>query len=115
MFNLSSKAIIDGNAVLLEFNGALCECYVLQQLKTNSGHSAYYYCNNDSTFEVIFLLDTETGPLPVEVSAEESSRARGFKAFCQKFEPKLAIRASMSDYCRESWMTNVPLCTIGQV
>jgi hypothetical protein len=37
------------------------------------------------------------------------------KTYVQRFSPKTAIRTSMSDYRRESWLINLPLYAIGQI
>ncbi|MGV3763849.1 hypothetical protein [Parapedobacter sp.] len=31
------------------------------------------------------------------------------RVFCEKYQPRRAIRTSMSNYREESWMTNLPL------
>ena len=36
-----------------------------------------------------------------------------FKLFCEKFQPHTAIRSSLTNYRKESWMTNVPLYVVG--
>ena len=50
--------------------------------------------------------------IPLEVKAEENLHAKSLKVYCQKYEPKIAIRTSMSDYRKEAWMTNIPLYAI---
>lgn len=35
--------------------------------------------------------------------------------FCKKYQPKIAIRTSMSDYREQEWMTNIPLYNIDYV
>lgn len=35
--------------------------------------------------------------------------------FCEKYQPKIAIRTSMSDYREQEWMTNIPLYHIDYV
>ena len=59
MCNLNSQTIIDGDKAFVEFKGALTENYVLQEIKANSNNSVFYYSNDDSTFELDFLLDSE--------------------------------------------------------
>ena len=34
------------------------------------------------------------------------------RKYCQNYQPKYAIRTSMSDYRHEEWLTNVPLYAI---
>ncbi len=47
--------------------------------------------------------------IPVEVKAEMNLQAKSLKAYCQKYQPEEAIRASMAGYRKEDWVTNVPL------
>lgn len=59
--------------------------------------------------EVDFVIQREGEVIPIEVKAETNIRARSFKLFCEKYQPRQAIRTSMLEYHREEWMTNVPL------
>ena len=44
-----------------------------------------------------------------EVKAEENLRAKSLKVYCDKYNPKTAIKTSMSNYRKQEWMTNIPL------
>ena len=113
MTRLRQDVLLDGNALFVEFKGALTEQYVLQQLKTVSGIEAYYWTNDRNTSEVDFLLDMGNAVVPLEVKAEVSLQSKSLKAFADKYHPSLSIRASMSDYKRENWLLNLPLYAIG--
>ena len=56
-----------------------------------------------------FVIQKENICIPIEVKAEENLRARSLRAFCDKYKPEMAIRASMSNYREQDWMVNVPL------
>jgi len=73
----------------------------------------FYWTNDKSTAEVDFILQYENEIIPIEVKASENLKAKSFKLFCEKFKPENAIRTSLSDYRKESWLTNVPLYIIG--
>lgn len=113
MVGISPKILLDGNALFVEFKGALAEQYVLQQLIT-SDWSIYYYTNDNSTCEVDFVLDTGEQIIPVEVKAEVNLRAKSLKSFVEKYKPDKAVRTSMSDYKEEDWLVNIPLYAIGE-
>lgn len=115
MCNMNSNVLVDRNAAFVEFKGALTENYVLQELKAMTDYDIYYYSNDNSTFEIDYLLDGEDGIVPVEVKAEENLRAKSFKNFCEKYRPQLAVRTSMSDYREQDWMKNIPLYAIGTI
>ena len=115
MSKLNAKTLINGNAVFTEFKGALTEQYVFQQLKSNDELSIHYYPFETNKYEIDFVIQNEEDEIiPVEVKAGENLRAKSFKLFCEKFQPKTAIRTSFSDFRQESWMTNVPLYVIGE-
>lgn len=105
---LSKKVLLEGSQIFEEFKGALTESFVAQELMV-SGEELFYYSTENSSGEIDFVLQGETGIIPLEVKAEENLRARSLRAFCEKFRPALAIRSSMSDFREQDWMTNVPL------
>ena len=115
MTRLRQDVLLDGNALFKEFNGALTEQYVLQQLKTLRGIEPYYWANDRNTSEVDFLLDTGSAVVPLEVKAEVNLQSKSLKAFADKFHPPVSIRSSMSDYKREDWLLNLPLYAIGDI
>jgi predicted AAA+ superfamily ATPase len=110
---LRQDALLDGNALFMEFKGALTEQYVLQQLKTVSSIETYYRTNERNTSEVDFLLDMGNAVVPLEVKAEVNLQSKSLKAFADKYHPNLSIRTSVSDYKRESRLLNLPLYAIG--
>jgi predicted AAA+ superfamily ATPase len=111
--NLDLKTIVLGNDVFTDFKGALTEQFVMQQLKAAEIDYIGYWTNNRSTAEIDFVIQHESEIIPIEVKAAENTKAKSFKLFCQKYQPASAIRSSLSNYHKESWMTNVPLYLIG--
>lgn len=109
MVRLHQRALLDGNELFKEFKGALTEQYVLQQLKTMNGLDAYYWTNNRGSAEIDFLIDNGIDVIPIEVKAETNLKAKSLKIFCERFEPKVAIRMSMNDYKKEDRLLNLPL------
>jgi predicted AAA+ superfamily ATPase len=114
MTDLDAKTLLEGNNVFGEFKGSLTEQYVFQQLFVQKD-SGIYYWSPDTRAELDFLIQSSGRVIPVEVKAEENLHAKSLKVYCQKYEPKIAIRTSMSDYRKEEWMTNVPLYAINTV
>ena len=72
-----------------------------------------YWANDRSTAEVDFVIQTNGEITPIEVKAAENLQSKSFKFFYEKYQPKNAVRTSLSDFRQESWMTNVPLYVIG--
>lgn len=115
MTDLDVKVILEGNKIFTEFKGALTEQYVLQQLISENGVMPYYYSAINSQGEIDFVVQGKTSVIPIEVKAEENLRAKSLKAFCDKYNPKFAVRTSMSDYRKQDWMTNIPLYNIDRI
>ena len=112
MVGLRQDVLLDGNELFREFKGALTEQYVLQQLKTVKGLNIYYWTADRGTAEVDFVVDTGSDVIPIEVKAEVNLQAKSLKVYRDKYQPKLSVRTSMSDYKREDWLLNLPLWAV---
>lgn len=115
MAGLRQRTLLDGNALFVEFKGALTEQYVCQQLKTIENLDVYYYTNDRGSCEVDFVVDTGERSVPVEVKAEINLKAKSLKTYREKFSPEVAVRTSMADYKKEDWLVNLPLYAIDQI
>lgn len=109
MSSLDAQSLLKGNELFSEFKGALTEQYVAQQLRSESGLTPFYWSAERATAEVDFLFQQGMELYPLEVKAEENLKAKSLKVYFDKFQPRLAIRSSMSDYRREDWLLNLPL------
>ena len=115
MAKLPLTTILDGNAIFMEFKGALMENFVIQQLLINEDNDIYYWTNANSTAEVDFVIQNEEEIIPIEVKSETNIKSVSFKFFCQKYKPAKAIRTSLNDYKQEEWMINLPLYAINSI
>ena len=113
MAGLRQDTLLDGNAMFMEFKGALSEQYVLQQLKTQKRLDAYYWTNERSTSEIDFIVGDGQSAIPLEVKAEINLQSKSLKAFRDKFSPPLSVRTAMSVHKKEGWLLNLPLYAIG--
>ena len=109
------KSLLDGSRIFTEFKGSLTEQYVQQQLRAESDINPFYWSAERGSAEIDFVFQCGMNIIPVEVKAEENLQAKSLKTYCARFSPKAAIRASMSDYRKESWLTNLPLYAISQI
>ena len=112
MGNIELKTLLEGNTIFSEFKGAVTEQFVLQQIICNHSFDIYYWSADKSTAELDFIVEYKNKIVPVEVKAEENLQAKSLKVFYQKYNPNAAIRTSMSEYRKESWLTNLPLYMI---
>jgi uncharacterized protein len=112
MSELDIKSLLEGNKLFEEFKGALTEQYVLQQLIASKKITPYYWSAEKGSAEIDFIFQSDSNIVPLEVKAAENLQAKSLKSYCQKYEPRYAIRTSMSDYRQEEWLMNVPLYAI---
>jgi len=115
MSGLDIKSLLEGNRVFEEFKGALTEQYVLQQLIANKDITPFYWSAEKSNGEIDFVFQNGMDIVPLEVKAAENLQAKSLKSYCLRYEPKYAIRTSMSDYRKEEWLTNLPLYAINMI
>ncbi len=115
MTGLRQRTLLDGNALFVEFKGALTEQYVCQQLKTISDIGIYYYTNDRGSCEVDFVIDSGEQVIPVEVKAEVNLRAKSLKTYRERFNPEISVRTSMADYKQEDWLVNLPLYAVEEI
>jgi uncharacterized protein len=115
MTKLNAKTILNGDAVFVEFKGALTEQFVFQQLIQNEDLVIHYFTFSNSKYEIDFIIQSGNDEvIPVEVKSGQNLKANSFKLFCEKFQPVTAIRASLSNYHKEDWLINMPLYTVGE-
>lgn len=116
MSKLKIKTLIDGDAVFEEFKGSLSEQYVFQQLLLNEGLTINYFPFDNGRYELDFLIENEDGELvPIEVKSGENLTASSFKIYCERNQPKTAIKTSLVNYKEENRMTNLPLYAINTI
>jgi predicted AAA+ superfamily ATPase len=115
MTRIRQDTLLDGNELFTEFKGALTEQYVLQQLKTLKGVDAYYWTNERGNAEIDFIIDNGSDVVPIEVRAEINLQAKSLKSYREKYDPRLSIRTSMSDYKDEGWLLNLPLWAVEMI
>lgn len=112
MSDLDSITLLQGNSIFEEFEGALTEQYVFQQLLSSNFGEPFYWSADRSIAEVDFLIQIAGKVVPIEVKAAENLKSKSLISFYQQFKPEKSIRASMSDFRDEGWMINVPLYAI---
>jgi predicted AAA+ superfamily ATPase len=115
--DIDVKTILDGNTIFTEFKGALAEQYVLQQLVVKKDLPVYYWSASEDggKAEVDFVVQLTGNVIPIEVKAEENLKAKSLKTYCDKYNPGVVVRTSMSDFREEPWLVNVPLYAISQL
>lgn len=115
MAGIDAKTLLEGNKIFTEFKGSLTEQYVLCQLKQCTNLNVFYWSSNKGIAELDFITQIESNIIPIEVKAKENLQAKSLKSFVQKYNTKINIRTSMSDYREEDWLINIPLYCMGNI
>ena len=115
MANVDIKTLLDGNDIFEEFKGSLAEQYVLCELKACTNLDVFYWSSDTGSSEVDFIMQIGKNNVPIEVKANENLQAKSLKTFVEKYNNKINVRTSMSDYRKENWLINIPLYCIGNI
>lgn len=115
MTRIDAKILLDGNEIFTEFKGSFTEQFVLTELKSNKDIPVFYWSAQRATAELDFLMQLGTNIVPIEVKSEENLKAKSLKSFVEKYNTKVNVRTSMSDYRKEDWLINIPLYSIGNI
>ena len=111
---LPARTLIDGDKIFTEFNGALAEQYVLQQLKCLEDVQVAYWISNSGNAEIDFIIQNDGYVIPVEVKANTNLQAKSLKVYREKFEPEKSIRASIADFEINKGLYNIPLFMVSK-
>lgn len=115
MTRIDAKILLEGNQIFTEFKGSFTEQFVLTQLKSNKDIPVFYWSAERATAELDFLIQLGTYVVPIEVKSEENLQAKSLKTFIKRYNTKVNVRTSMSDYRKEDLLINIPLYGIGNI
>ncbi len=110
MAEINEQLLLEKNQILTEFKGGLTEQFVAQELHLFT--TLNYWTAERSTAEIDFILQRGQDIMPIEVKAEENLKAKSLKVFEDKFNTNHALRFSMSQFRKESWLENRPLYAV---
>ena len=111
MADIPQQILLDGDSLFTHFKGALTEQYVLGEL-TALGVSPNYWSPDNIKAEVEFLLQVGTTICPLEAKAEKNLRAKSLKSYIDRFNPRKALRVSMSKRSSGKQIDDYPLYAI---
>lgn len=115
MAKIDAQTIIEGNNIFIEFKGALTEQLVLTELKSNTNVPIFYWSSETGIAEIDYIIQMGHNNIPIEVKSNENLQSKSLKNFVQKYNTKINIRTSMSNYRKEDWLINIPLYLIGKI
>ncbi len=99
---LDAGTLLDGDAVFDDFKGALTEQFVQQELRADCGLSPCYWASEEKNAkaEIDFLCTVRGNIVPIEVKSGRNTQAKSLHVYCQRFQPKQAVRTSLNPFCR---------------
>lgn len=115
MAKIDESILLEEDRILVEFKEALTEQFVIQELKSNTNIPIFYWSSEHGNAELSYIVQAGKYNIPIEVKANENLMSKNLKSFVSKFNSKINIRTSISDYRKEEWFINVPLYTIGNI
>ena len=115
MSQLNPHVILEDADFFEEFKVALTEQYVIQELIAFKLENISYWSNENGNAELDFIFEQHGVFYPLEVKAAENLQAKSLKIFHQKNKDVFCYRTSLSNYRKESWMSNIPLYALGSL
>jgi predicted AAA+ superfamily ATPase len=94
------------------FKEALTEQFVLTELTGKGFIRNTYYWTSEATAEVDFVFADNKDIFPVEVKAGENLQAKSLKVYRERYNPRLAIRTSLSNLRLDNGLINIPLFSL---
>ena len=107
--NTLPKQIVEDDSIYTEYNGAMGEQFVCQELIANELPTLFYWSREDSKQEIDFVSENEQGVVPIEVKSSTNLTANSFKEFMKKNHSQLGIKISALPYKDNEEVINLPL------
>lgn len=114
MAGVPPQILLEGDSLFTHFKGALTEQYVLEEL-TAQGMTPNYWSPDNVKAEVEFLLQIGMTICPLEAKAETNLRAKSLKSYIDRFNPRKALRVSMSRRSPGDRLDDYPLYAIPEM
>ncbi|GBU21106.1 ATPase [Fibrobacteres bacterium R8-0-B4] len=114
--NIDIQTIVSPNTdIFNDFNGAITEQYVLQELKSVTGNPILYWANEKGHSEVDFIMQYKNEIVPIEAKAEVNARAKSLAVYMNEYNPEHAVRTSMRNYGAAANLYSIPLFMIESI
>lgn len=111
MLGMSPRAVIEGNRLFSEYNGAFVENFVAQELIAGN-HKDLYYWTSDSQAEVDFIVPYNDSIFPLEVKAGINKKKKSLRIYGQKYHPPILSRSTLMNFRKDSDICNYPLYAV---
>jgi predicted AAA+ superfamily ATPase len=109
------KQIVENGSIYTEFNGAMSEQFVCQELIASELPTLFYWSRDDAKQEIDFISENEQGVVPIEVKSSANLSANSFREFMKSNNSPLGIKISTLPYEKNEKVINLPLYNTMQV
>ncbi|MDR0307276.1 MAG: DUF4143 domain-containing protein [Chitinispirillales bacterium] len=108
-----SSFYLPDNTIFSDFQGAMTEQYVLQELKQSLPHTSIYYWGREKgDAEIDFMIQYKSSLVPIEVKSTRNTKSKSLDAFRDLEKPKYAVRLSLKNFGTENGLFSIPLYMI---
>lgn len=111
MIHVSQKAIIEGDRLFSEYNGAFVENYTAQEFAAK-GEKKLYYWASKHTAEIDFIAVVKDEILPIEIKAGISRQKKSLLVYGEKFKPSVLSRSTLMNFKEDGKIRNYPLYAV---
>ena len=115
MIGLDAAALLKGDSVFSDFNGALTEQFIFQQLVQSGSMPLYYWTNDNGNAEIDFIIQPDKNIIPIDAKLSKNLNAKSLKVYREYFKPEVAVRISVSEYKKQNGLMTLPLYSVGEV
>lgn len=102
---LDPQLILTSDKLFSEYNGALTEQFIMQELR-NYGKTFYW---TEGNYEVDFIIQQYNNVIPIEVKAGTVVKTKSLNYNNEKYTPKIRVKSSLRDFDYNSGVINLPL------
>jgi len=110
-----SSFYIANSKIFSDFNGALAEQYVCQELKATHNNPLFYWGRDKGMAEVDFIMQYKDEIIPIEVKSAYNKRSLSLDVYLDLIKPKIAARTSMRNFGHTGCLYSIPLYMIGSL
>ncbi len=103
--------VIKGNRIFTEFQGALVENYVAQQLAGKFKEELFYWTSQGKA-EVDFIFSHSGKIYPLEAKSGLNLKSKSLKVYHEKFSPPVLSRSSLRNLKKDGITCNYPLYAV---
>jgi uncharacterized protein len=112
MANTPVEAMVQGQRLFNEYEGAFVENYVAQQLVAHFKMPLYYWRSKGGKAELDFLMESGGQVYPLEVKAGINPKSKSLASYALQFKAPLLARTNLLNLKKDGNICNFPLYAV---